>query len=412
MHHKFELLALATSLFSSAYASPTAVRKEANGVSLAKRATCTPASAGNSGTDDVPAIAAAISSCGSGGVIQIPAGVQYAINSVVDFKGCAGCTLNIEGTLKVSDDLDFWDGKRAIFYMDGISKATIQSVSGTGVIDGNGQAAYDYFAINSSYARPTLHYITGASSNIAIKNLRVKNPPNVFFSVTGGSKNVAYSDLTMTAASKSTTAPKNTDGFDVGDSTFVTLNNINVTNQDDCVAFKPGANYTTVNTITCTGSHGLSVGSLGNKAGTTDSVTNIYVTGATMVNSTKAVGIKLYPGGSSHGSAIVSNVTFNDVTVKNSDWAAQIQSCYNEDATYCASSPSTASVTDVYFTNFKGTTSSKYSPDVANLDCPGAGTCNINFSSWSVAPASGSATFLCANVDKSTGLTCTSGASG
>ncbi|TGO58690.1 hypothetical protein BCON_0052g00350 [Botryotinia convoluta] len=412
MHHKFELLALATSLFSSAYASPTAVRNEANGVSIAKRAICTPASAGNSGTDDVPAIAAAISSCGRGGVIQIPAGVQYAINSVVDFAGCAGCTVNIEGTLKVSDDLDFWDGKRAIFYMDGINKATIQSVTGTGVIDGNGQAAYDYFAINSSYARPTLHYITGASSNIAIKNLRVKNPPNVFFSVTGGSKNVAYSDLTMTAASKSTTAPKNTDGFDVGDSTFVTLNNIKVTNQDDCVAFKPGANYTTVDTITCTGSHGLSVGSLGSKAGTTDSVTNIYVTGATMVNSTKAVGIKFYPGGSSHGSAIVSNVTFNDVTVKNSDWAAQIQSCYNEDATYCASSPSTASVTDVYFTNFKGTTSSKYSPDVANLNCPGGGTCNIYFSSWSVAPASGSATFLCANVDKSTGLTCTSGASG
>lgn len=412
MLQELRILALAISLFSSVQASPTIVRKEANAVSLAKRATCTPASAGNSGTDDVPAIVAAITSCGNGGVIQIPAGVQYAINSVLDFTGCVGCTLNIEGTLKVSDNLDFWEGKKAIFMMNAIKTATIQSVTGTGVIDGNGQAAYDYFGKNSSYARPTLHYITGASSNIIIKNLKVKNPPNVFFSVTGGSKNVAYSGLTMTAASKSTIAPKNTDGFDIGSSTYITLNDITISNQDDCVAFKPGSNYVTVDTITCTGSHGISIGSLGKSPGVTDSVTNIYVTGATMVNATKAVGIKLYPGGSTYGSATVSNVTFNDVTVKNSDWAAQIQSCYNADATYCASNPSTASVTDVYFTNFKGTTSSANSPDVANLDCPGGGTCDIYFSSWSVAPTSGSATFLCANVDASTGLTCTSGASG
>ncbi|APA06822.1 hypothetical protein sscle_02g015920 [Sclerotinia sclerotiorum 1980 UF-70] len=408
----FRTLQLALLLCSSAYASPTAVRNEANGVSLAKRATCTPASAGNAGIDDVPAITAAIKSCGKGGVIQIPAGVQYSINSVLDFTGCAGCTFNIEGTLKASENLDFWEGKRAIFYMNGINTATIQSVTGTGVIDGNGQAAYDYFATNTSYARPTLHYITGASSHITIKNLKVKNPPNVFFSVTGGSTNVAYSGLTMTAASKSTAPAKNTDGFDVGDSTYVTLNHITVSNDDDCIAFKPGANYVTVDTISCTGSHGISVGSLGSKAGTTDSVTNVYVTGATMIDSTKAVGIKLYPGGSKHGSAVVRNVTFNDVTVQNSDWAAQIQSCYGEDASYCASNPSTASVTDVYFTNFKGKTSSKNSPDVANLDCPKSGTCNINFSSWTVAPTSGSATFLCANVDTSKGLTCTSGASG
>ncbi|KAI9650435.1 hypothetical protein NHQ30_000450 [Ciborinia camelliae] len=412
MFSEFRILALALSLFTSVHASITTVRKEANGVSLAKRATCTPASAGNSSTDDVPAITAAITSCGSGGVIQIPAGIEYAINSVLDFTGCVGCTFNIEGTLKVSDDLDFWEGKRAILYMNAINTATIQSVTGTGVIDGNGQAAYDYFATNSSYARPTLHYITGASSHITIKNLTVKNPPNVFFTVTGASTNIIYSDLTMTAASKSTTAPKNTDGFDIGNSTYVTLNNIVVSNQDDCVAFKPGANYTTVNTISCTGSHGISVGSLGKKVGITDSVTNLYVTGATMVNATKAIGIKLYPGGSSYGSATVSNVTFNDVNVKNSAWAAQIQSCYNSDATYCASNPSTASVTDVYFTNFKGITSSKYSPDVANLNCPGSGTCNIYFSSWSVAPTSGTATFLCENIDVSTGITCSSGASG
>lgn len=66
--------------------------------------------------------------------------------------------------------------------------------------------------------------------------------------------------------------PKNTDGFDVGASQFVTLRNIKVSNQDDCVAFKPGANFTTVTDITCTGSHGISVGSLGGGAGSRDTV--------------------------------------------------------------------------------------------------------------------------------------------
>lgn len=71
------------------------------------------------------------------------------------------------------------------------------------------------------------------------------------------------------------------------------------TNQDDCVAFKSGANLVTVTEITCTGSHRLSVGSLGGSTGT-DSVTNVLADGATMVDLTKAVGIKLYEGTSGH----------------------------------------------------------------------------------------------------------------
>ena len=112
--------------------------------------------------------------------------------------------------------------------MSGIAGAT---VTGSGLVDGNGQAAYEKFASDSTYKRPTLWYITGSSSDITIKGLRFQNPPNVFHSVTGNSNNVIYSGLTMTAASKSSTAPKNTDGFDVGASTNVQILNTSVTNQ-------------------------------------------------------------------------------------------------------------------------------------------------------------------------------------
>ena len=85
--------------------------------------------------------------------------------------------------------------------------------------------------------------------------------PNVFHSVTGSATDVTYRGLRLNAEIYDNVTPKNTDGFDVGAS-YVTISNVTVNNQDDCVSFKPNANSVTVTNITCTGSHGLSVGSL------------------------------------------------------------------------------------------------------------------------------------------------------
>lgn len=234
-----------------------------------------------------------------------------------------------------------------------------------------------------------------------------------FITNNGDSSHVSYESLYLSAISSSKNLPKNTDGIDIGPATYTTLKNITIDNEDDCVAFKPGANYVTVDTIHCKGSHGLSVGSLGGSAGKTDTVSNIYVTNAIMEGATKAVGIKVYPGGSAHGSAIVSNVTYDGVTVNSCDYAAQIQSCYGEKTAYCASNPSTAQIAGVSFKNFKGTTSSKYSPITANINCPAGGKCNVNFSGWSIKSPSGTAQVLCANIGNSNpGVTCSLGASG
>ena len=100
------------------------------------------------------------------------------------------------------------------------------------------------------------------------------------------------------------------------------------------------------------------------------------------------------------------------MTINSDDYAAQIQSCYSQTAAYCASNPGSASLTEVYFKNFKGTTSKKFEPDIANFDCSVDGTCDIYLSGWSVAPPSGTAKYLCANIDSSPGITCTGGASG
>lgn len=144
---------------------------------VSRRATCTPSSAGSASTDDVPAIEAAFKSCGAGGIIVIPAGKTYMVRSTLDLTGCSNCDFQIEGTLKASDDTTFWNGVNAIISVSGITGAKIRSVTGTGVIDGNGQASYDKFASDSSYKRPKLLNISGKSANIAVSNLRFKNPP-------------------------------------------------------------------------------------------------------------------------------------------------------------------------------------------------------------------------------------------
>ncbi|KAJ1567826.1 hypothetical protein HK096_008544, partial [Nowakowskiella sp. JEL0078] len=342
----------------------------------------------------------------------IPAGKTYMIGSQLSFTGCSNCDFQIEGTLKVTNDVTFWGTQRSVFAMNAITNAKVRSLTGTGLIDGNGQAAWDAFAADSTISRATLFEIDGSSSGITVSNLYFKNAPNVFHSVRGNSKNILYTDIILSAVSSSSNLPKNTDGWDIGASTFVTLKNVTVKNDDDCVAFKPGSNYVTIDTITCEGSHGISVGSLGKGAGSTDTVQNVYVTKAIMKDSTKAVGIKLYPGGSAHGISSVKNVTFDGVTVSNCDYAAQIQSCYGETTSYCASNPSTSSIQSVYFKNFKGTTSSKYNPTVSNLNCPASGICDIYFSSFSVLAPSGKSVNLCANIDSTPGITCSSGASG
>ncbi|KAH1364141.1 hypothetical protein KXV81_004134 [Aspergillus fumigatus] len=385
------------SLLSLSSAAPSQVERSPDAV-LKPRAVCTPTAGGSPSIDDVPAIRKAIASCGNGGTIVFPAGSTYYLNSVLDLAGCSNCDIQVEGVLKFSGSTEYWGGKTAMLNIDMINGLRLRSLTGSGVIDGNGQNAYDRFASDKNYKRPTLLYITGGS-NIEVSGLRQKNPPNVFNSVKGDTQHVTFKNLRMDATSNSQNPPKNTDGFDIGASTHVTISSVSVTNDDDCVAFKPGSNYVTVEDVTCTGSHGISVGSLG-KSGP-DVVQNILAHRITMIESTKAAGIKTYPSGNGHGLSTVKNVTFSDFNVRGCDYAFQIESCYGESESYCESNPGNAILQGIVVKGFSGTTSGKYDPVVANLNCGARGTCDVSMSAFSVKAPSGKATVLCDNTPSS-----------
>jgi galacturan 1,4-alpha-galacturonidase len=103
----------------------------------------------------VPAAVSAIKSCGNGGTIIFSAGKTYAIRSTLDITGCVNCQIQIEGTLKLSDDTNFWNGKRAVVFINGVSRATITTVTGSGVVDGNGVPYWEGMISSKIFLNPT-----------------------------------------------------------------------------------------------------------------------------------------------------------------------------------------------------------------------------------------------------------------
>lgn len=94
------------------------------------------------------------------------------------------------------------------------------------------------------------------------------------------------------------------------------------------------------------------------------------------------------------------------------EYAVQIQSCYGSDAATCASTPSKAVLTDIYFKNFSGKTKTQAGAVTSNINCPAAGTCNVYFTNYQVTSSVSTSTVLCNNIDSSPGITCVSGATG
>lgn len=126
--------------------------------------------------------------------------------------------------------------------------------------------------------------------DVSITNFAIVQAPVAFINVGAQSTNIKFSNLDLSARSSSQYNPRNTDGFDIGSSSYISLDKIRIENQDDCVAFKPAADHVTVTNIECIGSHGLSIGSLGKYPGNNDTVTNVLVKGATVRGADKAAG--------------------------------------------------------------------------------------------------------------------------
>ncbi|KAE9402726.1 pectin lyase-like protein [Gymnopus androsaceus JB14] len=327
------------------------------------------------GKDDAHRFLAASTSCAT---VTIPEDTTLNISTRLNMTNVSNLKIDLQGTIRFNPDIPYWSGpegffipfqNQTTFWMLGGENIVL---SGGGTLDGAGQAWYDAFATNATLLRPIILTLSGAT-NALVENIHLINSPE-WFHLVQDSQNVLFNNISISAVSTSVNFIANTDGWDIYRSNNVTIQNSNINNGDDCVSFKPNSTNIFVSNLNCNGSHGISVGSLGQFSGVFDIVQNVTAVNVQMANAENGARIKAFAG-SGVGSGMVQNITFENFIIINTQAPMVIDQCYETTAAACVEFPSNVFIQDVVFTNISGTGSES---DVATLDCsPGLRCSNI-----------------------------------
>ncbi|KAH9838173.1 PGX, glycoside hydrolase family 28 protein [Teratosphaeria destructans] len=401
-------------------------------VSPARTRTCVVKSHNDFKTDDSPYILDAIKSCNNGGHVLFPRNQTYVIGTALDLSWLCEIDLEIQGYIQFSNDTDYW--QKHGFYQTFQNATTFFQLGGTdvnvyghGMFDGNGQGWYDLYASDEYILRPILFGVVGLHGGL-IADLYLRYSPQ-WYNFLANSSDVVYDNIDISGYSTSKNLAKNTDGWDTYRSKNVVIQNSVINNGDDCIAFKPNATEHVVQNLYCNGSHGVSVGSLGQYKEETDIVENIYVseppsppvTNVHLSNSTNGLRIKVWPGSAAAlsgdlqgggGTGRVNNITYKDITVDDVDYAIQITQCYGQkNLTLCDAFPSSLEITNILFDNVRGDTTKKYEPISGYVVCSSEKKCsNIQMDNINVESPDGTKNqFTCGKVDQSLlhGIQCT-----
>ncbi|CAK3748229.1 Exopolygalacturonase X-1 [Lecanosticta acicola] len=376
-------------------------------------------------TDDSEYILAALESCNEGGHVVFPAGVTYVVGTALDLTFLKHIDIDIQAYIQFTNDTDYW---RANAFDQTFQNATTffqlggedVNVYGGGMLDGNGQVWYDLYAEDISILRPVLLGTIGLQGGM-VADLNLRYSPQ-WYNLVANSSDVVFDGITINGYSQSENVAKNTDGWDTYRSENVVIQNSIINNGDDCVSFKPNSTEVLVQNLHCNGSHGISVGSLGQYVGEVDIVENLLIYNISMFNASDGARIKVWPGSPAElsgdlqgggGTGRVKNVTYQDMTVTDVDYAIEITQCYGQtNLTLCNEYPSNLTISDIFIRNVWGTTSSKVEPISGYVVCSSPSVCsNITLSDITVmAPDGTENEFTCGKVDESLlqGINCTS----
>lgn len=208
--------------------------------------------------------------------LTVPAGETLDMTDLSD-----GTTVIFEGTTK-------WGYKEWEGPLFAVSGSNIK-VAGTSsaVLDGQGAKWWDSKG-DSGKTKPKFFQAHKLTDSV-IENLSILNPPHQVFSI-NGADTLTLSGITIDASDGDDNGGKNTDCFDIGASDGVTIKNAVCKNQDDCVAVNSGTNIY-FSGGTCSGGHGLSIGSVGGRDDNV--VSNVHFTDSTISDSQNGVRIKV-----------------------------------------------------------------------------------------------------------------------
>lgn len=368
---------------------------------LHRRATCTVA---GGTSDDTPAILSALKSCNNGGTVLLSG--SYTIGSVINVQNLENIQIELTGTLTLNPDITYWTANAVPFtYQTQYSAVVLGGngihIYGGGTYHGSGDT---WYAKGTSEVRPIMLTICNAQ-NVVIEDITMLQAPE-WHNFVINSSYVTYNNINLHSIQSDGSQAQNTDGWDTYRSSYVTIQNSNIVNGDDCVSFKPNSTSIWVENLICNGSHGISVGSLGQYAGEVDIVTNVTALNISMSNAENGARIKVWPGSpdsnsdSGGGLGYVSDITFQDWTMSAVDAPIVIDQCYESDDSTCAEYPSKLSINDVHYINIGGTGTKN---TVVSLVC--SAICNdITATGTNLIGKSGVSEFVCENLASTTSL--------
>ncbi|KAI1094407.1 glycoside hydrolase family 28 protein [Rostrohypoxylon terebratum] len=372
--------------------------------------------------DDAPHILRALQECNNGGTIVFDK--SYLIGSPLDLTFLKHVDLVITGSIAFDDsDVYYWQNNsfkytfqnQSVFWKIGGEDVNVYGdlslEEGKSVIDGKGEAYWEAVQNDSSLLRPMLFALDGMKG-ATMSNLRMRNPPN-WFNIIANSSDIIISNMDLRAKSLKGTKIANSDGWDTYKSDRVVIQDSYINNSDDCVSFKPNSTNVVIQNLECIGSHGISIGSIGQYPNETDIIENLYIYNISMTNASDFARIKVWPGietdfqthlAGGGGTGYVRNVTYDLLHSINNDRAITITQCYGQsNETLCNEYPANLTIEDVTMKNIYGTTSAKLDPEAGTLVCSAPDRCsNIRVENITVTVPSGEPPiYECRNMDNS-----------
>ncbi|KAI1149323.1 glycoside hydrolase family 28 protein [Nemania diffusa] len=289
----------AAGTLSSPVAEPVAAPAITPGPSLdnvlQKRASCTfSGSAGASSASKSQASCATIVLSS----VAVPSGTTLDLSDLAD-----GTHVIFEGT--TTWGYKEWAGP--LLQIEG-KDITITGASGS-VLDGGGAQWWDGEGSNGGKTKPKFFYAHDLTGSSSIVNLNIKNTPVQAVSI-NGCEGLTVTNMVIDNSAGDAGGGHNTDGFDIGSSSDVTITGAKVYNQDDCVAVNSGTDITFSGGL-CSGGHGLSIGSVGGRSDNT--VSNVVFESSTVTNSVNGIRIKAVEG----ATGTISGVTYSGITLSN-----------------------------------------------------------------------------------------------
>ncbi|KAH8881218.1 exo-polygalacturonase [Thozetella sp. PMI_491] len=339
-----------------------------------------------------------------GGTVLLPKGQTFVIGKALELTFLDDVELRLDGRILFTNDIAYWQAnafkypfQSAITFWKWGGKNV--KIYGTGTLDGNGELWWQEFGNNHTtddFTRPILFYGENLT-DFQMEGIHMMNSP-IWHQLYVTSTNISMTNLICTAeARNASTFPKNTDFFDSINVDQIKVKDIWVNIGDDCFSPKTNSTNIHVDTMYCNGTHGQSMGSIGQYAGEKSIIENVLIENIYLMNGNNGPRMKSWAG-PDIGYGYINNITYRNMYLANSDIAGQLDSCYfNINATECAQYPSRVNVTNVTIENVQGKTSGSFGRVTAIFSCstnPNAVCENIRLVNWNITSPCGEPTIV------------------